>query len=72
MIVSLAGACGLRIAWIVTIFAADPTLRTLYLSYPISWGVTFAIHMACYLMAGEKRLRRMEGAPRAEAAAPAE
>lgn len=72
MIVSLAGACGLRIVWIMTIFAADPTLRTLYLSYPISWGVTFAIHMACYLTAGEKRLRRMEGARRAEAAAPAE
>jgi putative MATE family efflux protein len=44
MIISLAGACGLRILWIYTVFAADPTLGTLYLSYPISWGVTALVH----------------------------
>lgn len=59
MIVSLAGACGLRILWIMTIFAAHPTLEILYISYPISWGVTFAIHMVCYLTAGRKRLARI-------------
>jgi hypothetical protein len=57
MIVSLAGACGLRILWIWTVFAASPTQQTLYLSYPISWGVTFAIHLACYLLVAQKKLR---------------
>ena len=56
MIVSLAGACGLRILWIMTVFAANPTQQTLYLSYPISWGMTFAIHMICYLVVSRKTL----------------
>ena len=48
MIVSLTGACLLRIVWILTVFAAQPTQTVLYLSYPISWFVTFAAHMLCY------------------------
>ena len=56
MVVSLAGACGLRILWIMTVFAANPTQQTLYLSYPISWGMTFAIHMICYLVVSRKTL----------------
>ena len=35
MVVSMLGACGLRILWIYTIFAADHTLFMLYLSYPV-------------------------------------
>jgi putative MATE family efflux protein len=60
MVVSLTGACLLRIVWIMTVFAADHTLYTLYLSYPVSWAVTFAIHMLCYLVAGRKRLDRLK------------
>ena len=51
MIVSLTGACGLRIVWIYTLFAAFPTLENLYLSYPVSWIVTFLILLACFLTA---------------------
>ncbi len=58
MIVSLTGACLLRIVWIMTVFAANPTLQTLYISYPISWGVTFAIHMICYLAVSRQRLKK--------------
>ncbi len=57
MIVSLAGACGLRVIWILTVFAANPTLEILYLSYPISWAVTFAAHMVCYLWAARRALK---------------
>lgn len=48
MIVSLTGACGLRVLWIFTIFAANRTLVTLYISYPISWFITAAAHLFCY------------------------
>ena len=48
-IVSLAGACGLRILWIYTIFRIDHTLFVLYLSYPISWLVTFIAHAVCFV-----------------------
>ena len=37
----------LRIIWIYTIFAADPTLNVLYLSYPVSWIVTTLVHVLC-------------------------
>ena len=57
MIVSLTGACLLRIVWILTIFAAQPTQTVLYLSYPISWFVTFAAHFICYKCVSGKALR---------------
>ena len=57
MIVSLTGACLLRIVWLYTFFAADPTLNTLYISYPISWGTTFLLHFLCYLYANHKMPR---------------
>lgn len=54
MIVSLAGACGLRVLWIFTVFAADPSLDTLFLSYPVSWGITAAVHLICFVIARRK------------------
>ena len=46
--VSLIGACVLRILWIFTIFEAIPTLTMLYLSYPVSWALTFAANLICF------------------------
>ena len=59
MLVSLTGACLLRIVWIMTVFAQPQwhSLTVLYASYPISWGVTFAAHMGCYLLFGRKKLK---------------
>jgi len=62
MIVSLTGACLLRIVWILTVFAAQPTQTVLYLSYPISWFVTFAAHFICYLAVSKKALQKAPGA----------
>lgn len=50
MIVSLTGACLFRVVWIYTVFAADRTLNTLYISYPISWAITSAVHVLCFLI----------------------
>ena len=50
-IVSLIGACGLRIVWIYTIFnLVDRSLFTLYLSYPVTWIITFAAHLICFVV----------------------
>ncbi len=56
MIVSLTGACLLRVVWIMTIFALPQyhTLEVLYWSYPVSWLATFLVHMGCYLVARRK------------------
>ena len=50
MLVSLAGACVFRIIWIFTIFRWQHTLFSLYISYPISWGLTICAHLACYFI----------------------
>ena len=42
MIISLIGACGVRLIYIYTIFEAFHTTTVLYLSYPISWILTTA------------------------------
>ena len=57
MIVSILGACGLRIVWIYTIFAADRTLTMLYISYPVSWAITAAVHFGCFVVVRRKVLR---------------
>jgi len=48
MVNSLLGSCALRIVWIFTVFAANPTLPILYLSYPISWTITTIAHSTFY------------------------
>lgn len=54
MVVSLVGACGLRILWIYTIFRQVHTLTNLYLSYPVTWTITFCVHMICFLVVMRK------------------
>ena len=58
MIVSLVGACGLRILWIMTVFQWKRSLFTLYISYPISWGITFAAHVICFIIV-RKHVRKI-------------
>lgn len=48
MIVSLIGACGLRIVWLMTVFVMIPTADIIYLSYPVSWIVTALVHLLTY------------------------
>lgn len=55
-IVSLLGACGLRILWIFTIFTI-PEYHTefmLFLSYPLSWTITFLVHLICFVIMRRK------------------
>ena len=61
-LVSLTGACGLRVIWIFTIFAAQRSLAILYLSYSISWAVTATAHMICFWRAA-KKLPKEDGHP---------
>jgi len=61
MIVSLCGACGLRIVWIYTVFRLQPTLDCLFWSYPFTWTVTGAVHLLCFLLLWRKKMRTLEG-----------
>ena len=68
MLVSLTGACLFRVIWIFTIFQTERTLFCLYVSYPISWILTAAIHLICYLCVRKKAFAKAEAAFAAAAA----
>ena len=55
MIISVLGVCGLRIGWLFTVFQANPTPQCLYLSYPISWLITFLFQMGAFFMIYKKQ-----------------
>ncbi len=54
MIVSLLGACVFRILWVVTVFAAVPTMTCLMVSYPVSWALTFAVLAVIFALLWKK------------------
>ena len=74
MIVSLLGACGLRILWLATVFQVQEfqtpfgiinfhTPFGIYISYPISWAITFLAHVGCYCVIWHmvrKKLKKSE------------
>ena len=73
MIVSLVGACGLRLLWIATIFQIPQfhTPQVIYYSYPLTWTITALAHVICYLVIWKKirkRLAAEEARRRREAA----
>ena len=64
MLVSLTGACAFRVLWIFTVFQVEHTLFSLYISYPISWILTFAVHLLCFAYAYRKMMKsRLDSQP---------
>lgn len=60
MLVSMIGACGLRILFIMTLFQIPQlhTMSALYSCYPVTWIVTFAAHVICYVWAKNKMMKK--------------
>lgn len=65
MLVSIFGVCGFRILWIFTVFNFNTSyqdyndLHLLYISYPISWIITFTIHFISYLICSKKKFKEL-------------
>ncbi len=61
MIVSLLGACGLRLLWLGTVFQIEQfhTPDTVYLSYPVSWIITVAAHVISFFICRNRLKRKM-------------
>ena len=57
--VSILGVCGVRIVWLLTVFAQFRTLEMLYLSYPVTWVVTASCHCICYIFLKKKLTPRL-------------
>ena len=60
MIVSILGVCVLRVLWIYTVFARFPYLITLYISYPVSWILTFLVDLVIYLFVSGKVIKKLK------------
>lgn len=60
MIVSIIGACGLRLLWIATVFQHDRRPEVLYISYPITWIITFSVHIICLLVIYRKERKKLD------------
>lgn len=56
MIVSLIGACGLRLLWIATVFHTYHTAQMLYMSYLVSWTITALVHIICFTYLYRKKV----------------
>lgn len=65
LVISALGSCVLRIVWVYTVFAANPTLDTLFISYPISWALTALTHSVALFFT--KRSLTMRSAAQASA-----
>ncbi len=61
MLVTVLGVCGFRLAWIYTIFRMEQfhTLESLYISYPISWILTFAALLCVFFVVKRKMSGRL-------------
>lgn len=66
MIVSIIGVCGFRIFWILVVFynytdfKDIKDLNVLYISYPISWIITFITHTICYFFVSKRKIKSIE------------
>ncbi len=61
MVVSMVGACGLRLLWVATIFQLQPSPAILYASYPVSWIVTAATHAGFFFFIRRHAYAKAQG-----------
>lgn len=62
MVISVLGVCGIRIVWIYTIFQDTRyhTPENLYISYPISWLITFLLNLAVFYLIWHRHKKRLQ------------
>ncbi len=60
MVVSLIGACGFRIVFLATVFKWEQFhyIETVYLTYPVSWTITFTAHVISFILIKKKLSKR--------------
>lgn len=57
MVITVLGVCGIRISWIYTIFQIPQyhTPECLYISYVISWAITFIVQTFAFIIVYKKK-----------------
>lgn len=61
MIVSLIGACGFRIVFLSTVFKLETFhhIEMVYLTYPVSWIMTFSAHVISFILIRKRINKRL-------------
>ena len=73
MIISLVGACGLRLVWVATVFPLFRSPETLYISYPVTWITTGLTHLVFFFLVRKRayhKALRFAPVPDASASSP--
>ena len=60
MIISVLGVCGVRLLWIGTVFQAYRTTDCLYISYGVSWTITFVAQFVAFWLVYNRQRKRAE------------
>lgn len=62
MIVSLIGACALRIVFLTTVFKLEEfhKIENVYLTYPVSWILTFIAHIITFIIVKKRLNKRLK------------
>ena len=58
-IITIIGACGVRVVWVYTVFKMYPSLTTLYLVHPITWIITVVSLTVNLIIAYYKTKKRL-------------
>ena len=61
MVVSMVGVCGVRLLWVATVFQINRMPEVLYLSYPVTWTITAAIHILFFLFIRKHAYAKVKG-----------
>ncbi|MBP3580653.1 MAG: MATE family efflux transporter [Clostridia bacterium] len=60
MVFSIAGICIFRLLWISTVFVHHKTMTSLFLSYPISWFISFLAQGIMFIYVYNKYIKKMK------------
>ena len=62
-LVSIGGICGIRVLWIAFVVPHSPSLRTLMISYPVSWTATLVVDLVILIVLFKRRKREVDPPP---------
>lgn len=71
-LISVIGVCGTRILWVLLIFPSFHTITSLYISYPVSWFISFAAQIICFVFVKRRLQKQMENIEQKRETPPAE
>ncbi len=48
MVMTILGICGVRVCWVLFLVPLNPSMTTIVLNYPVSWGLTSLFFLFYY------------------------